>query len=373
MRGVLIRLANSDSEAAAALRIISYFDALVEHQNSDLRSVVRGTAVLAECSVGVEMSDGDVISFDPEGNTVSVPYPPAETNTTEAGHHVWLARTGSPEPTDALIMERMAIAVDFVHERRRRFRSWPTLGDPALVELILSDGEAAQDRLRATTAIGLHPDTRLRVVALATSDGSDPAAAAVALLARARPSTRSADIAVIGGVAAALVHDEASDGPLATEIRAALRARSSAGVNSNQLRCGVSGAAVPAGCPRAWAQAAAALKFTTVGLPEQAVISYNTLGPLALLAELPPELIQLQPDVAALDRLAQTPAGSQDVQALDVFCQTGSYRAAASALYLHHSSVASRLAHVEEALGLLLDTPEGRFRATMCTLVRHLA
>ena len=158
---MLIRLANSDSEAAAALRIISYFDALVEHQNSDLRSVVRGTAVLAECSVGVEMSDGDVISFDPEGNTVSVPYPPAETNTTEAGHHVWLARTGSPEPTDALIMERMAIAVDLVHERRRRFRSWPTLGDPALVELILSDGEAAQDRLRATTAIGLHPDTRL--------------------------------------------------------------------------------------------------------------------------------------------------------------------------------------------------------------------
>jgi sugar diacid utilization regulator len=115
------------------------------------------------------------------------------------------------------------------------------------------------------------------------------------------------------------------------------------------------------------------LKFTTVGLPEQAVVAYETLGALGLLAELPSERLQVQPDVVALERLANTPSGAQDVQVLDVFCQTGSYRAAAIALYMHHSSVASRLAHVEDALGWPLDTADGRFRATVATLVRHLA
>jgi hypothetical protein len=89
---------------------------------------------------------------------------------------------------------------------------------------------------------------------------------------------------------------------------------------------------------------------------------------LALLAEVPPERLRAQPDVAALDALAAT-----DVAALAAFCRTGSLRKAAAVLHLHHSSVAARLAHVEKELGWRLDEPDDRFRARFALLARRLS
>jgi DNA-binding transcriptional LysR family regulator len=71
--------------------------------------------------------------------------------------------------------------------------------------------------------------------------------------------------------------------------------------------------------------------------------------------------------------LAESESGALDVDTLEAFCRTGSLRQAALALHLHHSSVAARLAHVEDALGWRLDEPQGRFRARMALLARRLA
>jgi sugar diacid utilization regulator len=114
-----------------------------------------------------------------------------------------------------------------------------------------------------------------------------------------------------------------------------------------------------------WTQAQLALRFATV---DDAVIDHEELGSLALLAELPPERLRAQTDVAALDTLAVT-----DVAALEAFCRTGSLRKAAVLLHLHHSSVADRLAHVENQLGWSLDEPRDRFRARFALLARRLA
>ncbi|MEO6700684.1 MAG: helix-turn-helix domain-containing protein [Jatrophihabitantaceae bacterium] len=372
MRGLLLRLAESDTEAAAALRIISYFDALIDHHNSDLRSLVRAAAALAECPAGLQTSEGELICFDQAGQPVRAVDHPAEVTTTGRGDRVWLLRPAALEPTDQLILERMALTVAVMIERRQRSIRKPSFGDPALVELVLSAREETADRTRAIGLLGLRSDLPLRVVALATPAGIDPAAAAVALLARARPATRSAHLTVLGGIAAALVQDRGEQS-LATDLCEALRARATAGPGQPRIRCGISRSGDPLAAHASWLQAASALKFAVHNSPEQAVASYDALGPLTLLAEIPPDRIASQPDVLALERLASTPHGAQDVEALDLFCQTGSFRAAAAALHLHHSSVAARLAHVEEALGWRLDTPEGRFRARLSLLARRLA
>jgi DNA-binding PucR family transcriptional regulator len=61
------------------------------------------------------------------------------------------------------------------------------------------------------------------------------------------------------------------------------------------------------------------------------------------------------------------------VAALEAFCRTGSLRQAAAELHLHHSSVAARLARVEQAVGWRLDTPGDRFRARLAVVARLLA
>jgi hypothetical protein len=374
---LLLRLAESDTEAAAALRIISYFDALIDHHNSDLRSLVRATAALAECPAGLRTSEGELICFDPTGRTVRQPGQPASASRTSRGDQVWLLRetassTEGPtiaEPTDQLILERMAITAAVMVERRQRSSSKPRIDDPALVELVLSGREGAADRSRALGLLGLRTDLALRVVAVATPAGSDPAGTAVALLAAARPATRPAHLTVVGGIAAALVQGDRGDAGLATDLRSALRS----GPARLPVRCGISRSADPLAAHNGWQQAAAALKFAVPNSPEQAVIAYDALGPLSLLAEIPAERLASQPDVLALERLAATPHGGQDVEALELFCRTGSFRAAAAALHLHHSSVAARLARVERALGWSLGNPEGRFQARLSLLAWRLA
>jgi DNA-binding transcriptional LysR family regulator len=83
--------------------------------------------------------------------------------------------------------------------------------------------------------------------------------------------------------------------------------------------------------------------------------------------------LRAQGDVKALDVLAATSTGAADVAALEAFCRTGSLRQAAVTLHRHHSSVAARLAHVEDALGWRLDEPGDRFRARLALLARRLA
>jgi sugar diacid utilization regulator len=122
-----------------------------------------------------------------------------------------------------------------------------------------------------------------------------------------------------------------------------------------------------------WRQARLALRFAAPGAADTAVVDHAELGSLALLADLPVDRLRRDPDVRALESLAGSPAGAADVAVLEAFCRAGSLRQAASGLHLHHSSVAARVAHLEDVLGWRLDEPEGRFRAHLALLARRLA
>jgi hypothetical protein len=106
---------------------------------------------------------------------------------------------------------------------------------------------------------------------------------------------------------------------------------------------------------------------------EAAVVEHEALGSLTLLAELPTDSIRSHPDVRALDQLCTVTGGELDLAILEAFCHAKSIRAAATALYLHHSSTAAHLLRIEQALGWRLDNPDGRFRASVALLARRLA
>lgn len=58
---------------------------------------------------------------------------------------------------------------------------------------------------------------------------------------------------------------------------------------------------------------------------------------------------------------------------LDAYLTLGSLRMAGQALHMHHSSVASRLARLEERLRLDLTLPADLFQARLCLYAATLA
>ena len=358
MKGLLLRLSALDADAAAALRVIAHFEALLGSR-LDAESLVRSTAGLAECAAGLELA-GRVVRFGPSGS-VPVERAAEASSSVElaAGGRVWLERPGGPGPFDELVLEWMAIAAGVLDSRKQEARA-PHVADPALVELVLSEREAVEDRARALRLLGLVPEQPLRVVAVAGM-------AAVALLGRGRlwPAVR---VASMGPLVVALVPAPPGSASPAAELRAVVGEHGPQG-----MRIGVGDSASALDAWTSWRQARLALRFAVEGVPEESVVDHAALGPVALLAEIPVERLRTQPEVRALEQLADGKGGEQSIAALAAFCRAGSLRQAAAELHLHHSSVAARLAQVERALGWQLADPRDCFSARLALYALRLA
>jgi hypothetical protein len=368
MKGILIRLADTDSEAAAALKVIDYFDALVDQPSVDLSALATATALLVGCPVSIQQQSGEIahstLSGDPKAAALS-----GVSVRSSHGHVVWFERTEPAESTDALILERCAIAADLISERIARRGPAGSLDDPGLLEvLVRRDGPEAARRA-AGARLGLKELHRVRLVALDVNNTDDRAAALLMLIARAGRTIRPLNVSVLDGIGAALVQETGGDS-LAGGIQTALHERY--GPKDSPLRCGISAAVRLDAAADAWDQARVALKFSIWGTAEQAVTTYEGLGPLSLLGELPRDRLEAHPDVVSLQYLERGSSGGSDLKVLDVFCHSSSLRAAAQSLHMHHSSVAARLEQIEQALGWALDTPEGRFRTRLAILAHRL-
>jgi hypothetical protein len=333
MQGLLLRLSQLDADAENAVRVIGFFDRQITERVS-LDSVVRNTAALAECPVGIS-SPGRGISLRaaPAADPTTCPLVPpgAMRQELEGGTVVWVARTGDPMPLDAILLERFAITVavrlDNVSVPH------PQLGDPALVELVLSRDPGVAERSRALRLLGLDPATELRVLA-----GTDV------------PATKC-PTAKLGSVWAAL-HIGHVPGSVPTGGRLGVGPR------------------VPAiEVARSWRGARRALRFATTSEP---VVQWEQLGCLEVLADLDhTDLTQLV-DLTALDQLAAEPQGGEMLLILDAFRTTGSARKAADATHHHHSTICARLKHAESVLKFQLDTPAGRFRLHLALVLHRL-
>lgn len=324
MKGLLLRLSGLDADAESAVRVIGFFDRLIT-ERAGLDALVRSTSELAGCPVGLH-APGQGLSLRAEagGAVTAAPVPvKASVRALEAGVQVWVARPGTPAPLDDMLLERFAIAAAVLLEHSSV--PLPELGDPALVELVLSESVGTAERSRALHLLGIAATAPLRVLA---ATGEVPGRSALVGDVRA---VLSAEVPQTGG--------RLGVGPLLPAIDAA----------------------------RSWHAARTALKYTSDGEP---VVWWEKLGGLALLAEqLDPADIAVLPDVRSLDALAAEPGM---ITMLDALCTTGSVRKAAGVLHRHHSTMTARLARAETALGFELDSASGRFRLHLALMLRRL-
>jgi hypothetical protein len=350
MQGLLLQLSALDADAEHAVRVIGFFDQLVADRVS-VETLLRMTAALAECPVGITASArGLSLRAKPDGTPEAGEAPPsARVRELPDGTVVWLHRTGSPLPLDEMLLERFAITAAILLNHARL--PLPDLGDPALVELALSEDAGEAERSRALHLMELNPASPVRVIAIAITTDTTAIADVVTALGGRAAGIRHAPL---GTVHATLV---TGPEPVPPQLPAGTR-----------LGIGPVSPAIDA--PRAWRQARIALRFATDCDP---VSRSDELGAAVVLAErIRAEDIAGLPDVVALDRLVAEPTGPDTLLILDALCAQDSVRKAAVAVHRHHSTVAARLTHAETVLGFGVTSPAGRFRLKLALVLRHL-
>ncbi|MEZ0362126.1 PucR family transcriptional regulator [Mycobacterium sp. pUA109] len=349
-------------EAAAALRIVAYFDELDESA-AGAETVLASAAALADCAVGARWASGTVIRCDANGSLdTPTELPPLHDDPT-----VWLERGGAAQRMDPVLVDR-------VRRTLRRVATRPAslqLGDPALLEVVLSDNESPAERARAIRLLGLDESREVRV--LAVSAGSPAEALRVVVRELGDQPVRSV---VIGADTALLCYSSEDARTLSDRLDAAIIAAFPPPLPAHVGRgpwVGIGAKTTAFGAAASWRQAQRGLRFASSTHYGRRAVAYERLSVLELLADLPLEQVLRHHDVARINAIAATPAGAHDVDTTEAFCVLGSLRRTAAQLHLHHSTVAARIAHVEAAMGWDLADPIDRFTATLVLFVRRIA
>ncbi|MGF0257761.1 helix-turn-helix domain-containing protein [Rhodococcus erythropolis] len=355
MQGLMYRLAELDADSAGLVRVIDYFDTLVRH-GSDTASLLRASAQLADCVVGIEIvehgrSKKNLRRCDPRGRWSPEPqFPPSMARDIavddEVLGKVWIERPGAHFPLDEMLVDRMALTAAIILQPRRL----PTEAEHTRNLLFPMDELAV---LTSCAGLGIEPQTPVRVMATkAVSDTADGTAHLV-ISQDCTPGKAvgiEADGEYLNLVAGSFAPTpELSESALSSSIRAGISLAASASEVNTILST----------ARFARAQASA----TTP------IVNADDLGALNLLA--PGSHIDHSriPDLVLAEEIGDTKQGLELLETLRAYLQSGTLRAAADSMHLHHSSVAHRLAKLSQHVGFHVDTIENRARATAMMLV----
>ncbi|OMC40166.1 PucR protein [Mycobacterium sp. GA-1841] len=362
-----VLLSELGTDPASVLRLVGQFDAL-EEQAADVDAAVRFAATVAASPVGVRWPDGAVVRYDASGQSDSsdraVPAPDRNDVV------VWLERGGPGHPLDQVLLDRLRRLV-------RRFGARPSvsetphLGDPALLEVVLSGKEHREDRARAIRLLGLD-ETRPTCV-LAASGHSPPET--VRFITDELPAA-AVRTAVIGNATAIVCQGAFDMRELSDRLEQRIVERFPAVVSTHTASgpwVGIGSAGSAFNASTSWNEAVRALRFASSTGFGRRVVAYERLSSLELLADLPADRVRRNRDVVRIDEIASTPSGDLDVQTTEAFFVYGSLRRTAAELHVHHSTVAARLARVQAAMGWDFEDPVDRFLGTLVLMVRRIA
>jgi hypothetical protein len=320
MKDLVGRLTALDPDAGAAVKVIAYFDALVEGR-AGLEPIVRGAAILAGCAA--RLVDGERrirLRVDADGHVRDGLGPPAEEWLSapfepDGPPALWLERPGPASPVEAMVLERAVSAARGVLDRTRGRAP----ADPASVEVVLDASAAEETRLRAARRLGLVETARA--------------------------------VALEGG------QSKVEPGP----------------VRITSGRAGI-GPAVPVlELPSSWDAARTALRFAAEGTeqdPGPRVVYADELGGLVVFAAAIGPGSEPVADVRAVERARS--AAPWALTTLVAVASSPSVRTAAASLVVHHSTVQERVAHVEHLLGWPVRDPQGRLRLQVALVLRRL-
>lgn len=303
------RLTALDPEASESLKVISYFDALVAN-GAGAESLVRAGAILAGTAAGAHLGTRTLRVDGAGRRTEGALDGDWRTAAAPGGPVVWIERSGPALANDAMILERMSLALEIVESRRG--------GAGGALEVALDPEHPVEERVAAAGRLRLDAGGPLHVWALPAS---------------ARP----------GGVTAVIATPEGL-------VRAAIAPAETAPT----APAGVAAASGPAMLADAWRDARLALRLTDTRHP---VVVADDLGALILVARAFDPAAPPHPDVAALRSLDER---SREV--LDALVAAESVRAAASALSMHHSSLQARHDSWVRRLGYDPRSASGRAR-----------
>lgn len=368
MTTVPVLLSELGSDPASVLRLVAQFDAL-EEQEVNADAAVRFAALIAGCPVGVRWPGGTVVRYDASGclDPIDGGASPASDRHETV---VWVERDGSGHPLDEVLLDRLRRLVSRV-AARTGVSGTPHLGDPALLEVVLSAKEHREDRARAIRLLGLD-ETRPTCV-LAASGHSPRETLRLITDELAAPTVRSA---VIGNATAVVCQGSFDMRELSDRLERLIVEQFPAVVSTGTASgpwIGIGSVGNAFSASTSWREAVRALRFASSTGFGRRVVAYERLSSLELLADLPIDRVRRNRDVARINEIASTPAGDLDVRTTEAFFVYGSLRRSAAELHVHHSTVAARLARVQAAMGWDFEDPVDRFLGTLVLMVRRIA
>ena len=331
MQELLGRITRLDPEASLALRVIACFDEL-SVGGVNTRGLLAAAASLAGCVAGFgQQRPARTVRVTPRGELADGPAPdgpPAGATPAGPGTCVWLERTGPAEANDAIVLERLALAVRLRHDR--------DAGAPDARRhlAVLVDGDLPADRRRtAAAALGLSATASYRVVT------------APLFAVWAEHPGGPEDVV------------PTAHGPLHTLVVPAATAVVQAGPS------GVGVATTPDHLDHSFRTSVVALRLCGRGAT-RSVGADAYAGLVSMFAEEPAGAHH--PDVQLVAAVDEHPWGAAT---LDALTTSGSARQAARALGIHHSTLQHRLEIITTTLGFDPLDGLGRLRAG----VAHLA
>ncbi|MFE9327536.1 helix-turn-helix domain-containing protein [Nocardia sp. NPDC052278] len=341
------------------LQVVEFFDELLV-RGSDLDTVLDSAARFAECSVGYRSADKtiDIAAHSGEPVTGSPDLGGASMRRLPSGDEIWLARRDGTTPLDEVILKRLAATC--VAALRHRYRELLRLGDPALVELVVSEAAGEAERARALKLLGYSPSARLRTVAIGGS--AEGAQTIAARLGGPSAGVRLASLDRIHILTTTLEVPNDLAVPIGSHVA-------------------VGPEVLGIDAPLSWREARSILRFTLPSthdappyrLGEAAITDARRVGCFVLLAHhLTPEAISTAVEVSALDVLTAEPGGADMLRTLEMVAATESLRKAAVMLHKHHNSVGHRVARAERQLGFEISAPYGRVRLMLALVLRRL-
>ncbi|MDI2035598.1 hypothetical protein [Paenarthrobacter nitroguajacolicus] len=327
MQGLVWRLKALDPVASESLKVITYFDTLINSRAS-AEMLIRGAAALCGCAVGFAM-DGRSLCVDASGQTTAAQHGNWPSRPFGIDGKAWIQRAAPGFVNDELILERLALALGIAWDRTS-----PVAITRRAVETAI-DGDAPEEK-RSEAARVLHLDRdRLYRIHAAPAYASMPGPTAL----MSRP---------FGAVKAAIR-------PVTEAV-------------GQETPIGVGLARTPRELHLSWETALLALRLTTARHP---IRTADELGSLIVLAGLADDMSPEPSDVTALKRVAELQPKA--IPLLEAISESTSLRSVATHLNLHHSTVQSRAGELSTALAFDIRSPGGRVRLTLALALFRLA
>lgn len=335
MEKLIGQLDTLSPDAGAGIRVISYFDSLVDG-HAGFEAFLQGAAILTGCPVGVYApcqhmrlrvdSTGLRTPFPREGGAGRWPSK-ALGYSDDADCVVWLERQEDSHANDQIVLERLTQGLRLTIERNEgRLPEDVSNG----VEILLDATAAPGERLRAATRLHLTDSEQVRAIAL-PAGGITPGGRALCAI---MPSPV--------GLVRVIVQPQRSVG---------------VGPEPGPERRGVGPWGIPLDLPSSWRQALISLRLTTAADP---VVRATQLGSLAYLADVVDRPGEALPEVTALrEVIAHAPWA---LATLAAFSENDSIRSAAAELGIHHSTAQARCETLEQLLGYELRGQVSRCR-----------